>query len=67
MRVIFKLHLRQRIISVLPIPYIAEFKGRKMDTFITHRKSVTIRAFDKPISKKSFPNTLTKIMVSFYL
>ena len=39
------LHLGRRIFGELPILYIAEFKGRKIDKFIPDRKNTAILAF----------------------
>ena len=54
------------ILDALPILYIAKFKTRKMDKFTLDRKNITIRAFDKPISKRFSPNIRAKNMMFFH-
>lgn len=54
------------LLDALPILYIAKFKTRKMDKFTLDRKNITIRAFDKPISKRFSPNIRATNMMFFH-
>ena len=58
-------HFGHRILGILPILYIAGFKGRKLNKFIIPDiKNATIIAFDKLVSIRFSPNIKTESMVS---
>ena len=46
--------------------YVPGFDGKRMDEFIPDTQNITIRAFDKSISKRFPPGVRTENMVSFH-